>query len=97
MTPKLKLSEADRKVVLSRILKCFHRGTCRQRRSRQIIEEPKTKKLRVRYLHAFDEVQTLTTSNAADAGQDPSCCIVGGHGEVVVEGNSGREKEEVDV
>lgn len=32
---------------------------------------------------ACDKKQELTTSKATGAGQDPSCSIVGGHGEAV--------------
>lgn len=42
ITPNDSDSDADRNVVDSRILKCFHRGTCRVIRSRQIMDEPAT-------------------------------------------------------
>lgn len=36
--------------------------------------------------------QALTTGKATGASQDPSCCIVGGHGEAVY-GEEGVRKE----
>lgn len=40
----------------------------------------------------FAEEQALTTGKATGASQDPSCCIVGGHGEAVY-GEEGVRKE----
>lgn len=42
ITPNDSDSDADRNVVDSLMLKCFHRGTCRVMRSRQIMDEPAT-------------------------------------------------------
>ena len=50
MTPKLKLSDAERKVSLSWILKFFLPGNCRTRMSIHIIDAPRT--------HAISQLAT---------------------------------------
>lgn len=42
----------------------------------------------------FGKKRTLTTGKATGAGQDPSCCIVGGHGEAVYGAGVGKERRE---